>query len=180
MQEFQEDTSRYLFSNGVFAMNPQKTLSLAESIDRKIRLMAGAMFLYSLGIACEAMQLVVSPQAANLMDKLSLGLMLGAFSLGLHLVWWKTRNVPKDQHHLLSDPDGFVAEVIKRSCSISWAWTIVFLMLLGLFSKNVGTDLPLEFFTKLGVFLMLCVFSLSFFHLFRSHPEEEPADSRDV
>ncbi len=148
-------------------------IDMAEAVDQKLRLMALAMLLLAIRSASEACMMLVSEELAFYLDVLQIGLMVSAIGLMLHLAYWKLIKVPKHLRRLFSDPDGYIVEVLRKSCLTSWLSTLVYISFVGPVISKIWVEFPVKFFTESALFVMLGAFSLKFLSMYRGGNDPE-------
>lgn len=138
-------------------------LSPADAADKHITLIALTTFLFSLLYLSSAGQFLVSESVASTMEIGEKVLALAAIAVVLPILLWKFRNLSATEKQAYKNPEGFVTEVFKKACTVSWAWTFVFLVALKMISRRAFADFPPEFYIQLILGVMLGIFSLAFF-----------------
>lgn len=158
-------------------MSAKDGIPIAEAMDRHMRFVVLGMFLFSLKWAAAAATHLAGQEMAgylNLASDIATGLGLAIILFALA---WKLRRlskIPRGQRRAFLDPDGYVADVFKKSCVISWSWTFVVLVFMEAAARKQLGTLPSEFFVRFSIFAMLAVFSVSFF--IRSRGGEDDFD----
>ena len=89
-------------------------------------------------------------------------------------LYWKIRFIPRSERfHLLASSDSFANLTMYRAIKTSWILTMLLLIFFTSIIGKGNSTLPAEFYLNLVLFLMLAIFSLSFFILFFSTDEGE-------
>ena len=154
-------------------MRPFENPSAADQVDNHRRLLFLAMFLLSLIYAIKTASFIVDQGVADYLGIVAKGL-AGLFLIVLLvLAYWKVRFIPKDERYLLASLDSYVMHVLNRACLISWFSTFALLSLMMTTTSHNSSAFPAEFYLNLTLFLMLAVFSLSFFFLLRASGKHE-------
>ena len=154
-------------------MSPSENPSAADQVDNHRRLLFLAMFLLSLIYAIKTASFIVDQDVADYLGIVAKGL-AGLFLIVLLvLVYWKVRFIPKDERYLLASFDSYVMHVLNRACLISWFSTFALLSLMMTTTSHNSSAFPAEFYLNLTLFLMLAVFSLSFFFLLHASGKHE-------
>lgn len=163
----------FIHSNkGELSMSIFKKTSTAEHVDNHRRLMAFAMFILSLIYAVATIRYVVDEETASNLGILAKGLAGVLLIVVIGLIIWKVKFVPRNQRYLFSSSDSYVMQALNRACIISWFSTFILLSLIKVTTSRDSSAFPAEFYINLTIFVMLAVFSVTFFILFRTDKEE--------
>ncbi len=162
-------------NHGEESMSAIKKTSTADHVDNHKRLVCFAMFLLSLIYAVGVIKYVADEEVVSYLGILGKGLAGLFFVVLIVSIYWKVRFIPENQRHLFSSPDSYGMQALNRACMISWVLTFVCLSLIKLTISKDSSTFPAEFYLNLTVFVMLAVFSVTFFFLFRTDREEEIA-----
>ena len=147
--------------------------SAAERVDTHRRLLFFAMFLLSLVYAVKTAAYVVDQAVNDYLGLFAKGVAGVLLIVVIVLVYRKVRFLPRADRHLLASLDSYVMHVLNRACLISWFSTFALVSLLMTTTSHGSSAFPTEFYLNLTLFLMLGVFSLSFFFLLRADDRHE-------
>jgi len=153
----------------------QNDLPTAETLERQYRMVAFILFVVALIQATEAARnLVEMDLLLSILKYTRFGLAVVMFpAVGL-LIFWKMRMLAKIPKHLrgyLAEPEGYAFEVWKKAMVYSWAATMFTLYALGNMEEKL--DGNVELFASSCLAIMLGVFSVSFYVMYRTDGEED-------
>ncbi len=154
-------------------MNKQRKISPADQVDNHRRLLFLAMFLLSLIFGIKTTAYLIDEETKEVLN-ITAKVLAGLFAIVLiSSIYLKLAYIPRKQRHLFNSPDSYVTQVFNQSCRNSWVLTFVLLTLISVTTSQYSSAYPTEFYLNLIMFIMLMVFSLSFFVLFQAVTEEE-------
>lgn len=149
-------------------MPPFGTSTPADVGDRHRHLLAFALLAIGGGHAASAAAHLTGETTAVYLDWVLTGCAVVTVLLVVPILVWKLRHRSADMRYPYCNPDGFVAETVRRAQKASWETTFVVVILLAALDETiVGLGLPPEFFLSGIVALMAVVFALVFLVLNR-------------
>lgn len=147
-----------------------------ETIERQFRLLAFVLLVIALGLATEALTIVVTDEQIG--SYLHMADNFFSFFVLIPIAYfavWKFKTyfrVPKHLRKYIKENESFAYDVWKRSIVNSWVAVLFCLFAIRPLAKITETQ-TVEFFSKIVMAIMLGVFSLSFFYLYRTDDAEE-------
>ena len=147
----------------------------AQIIDSFMQRTALGGFLLALAYAMSAAMLVTSPEVAEVLDNLQLGLgilvILVVFPAFLRIVKLRRRSGSDCE-----ETDGYIVAMFKKASTNAFSLTFVFLIIMQVVTEKIQTGLPASFFVDIILAFTLGVFSITFFMLVRSVSDETEDD----
>ena len=147
----------------------------AQIIDSFMQRTALGGFLLALAYAMSAAMLVTSPEVAEVLDNLQLGLgilvILVVFPAFLRIVKLRRRSGSDCE-----ETDGYIVAMFKKASTNAFSLTFVFLIIMQVVTEKIQTGLPASFFVDIILAFTLGVFSITFFMLVRSDSDETEDD----
>ena len=147
----------------------------AQIVDSFMQRTALGGFLLALAYAMSAAMLVTSPEVAEVLDNLQLGLgilvILVVFPAFLRIVKLRRRSGSDCE-----ETDGYIVAMFKKASTNAFSLTFVFLIIMQVVTEKIQTGLPASFFVDIILAFTLGVFSITFFMLVRSDSDETEDD----
>lgn len=147
-----------------------------ETIERQFRLLAFVFLVIALAQATEAFTSVVTQE--KLLSYLQMADSFFSFFVLIPIAYfsvWKAKTyyrVPKHLRKYIKENESFAYEVWKRSIINSWVAVLFCLFAIRPLSK-LSQAHTIGFFSRIILAIMLAVFSLSFFYLYRTDDFED-------
>lgn len=159
-------------------MNENVDMSPAEASDRHKRLLGLSMLALALLFAIDAVEHVLGPEAKFYLDIVSVVLAIFVVAPGVLVAYWKLWKLPSHQRELYFSADGFVMDALHRAQRLSWATTLMVLVVASsVFDGPLLNAYPTEFYLDALLALMLGVLSVAFFYrvgVADDDPEDAP------
>ncbi len=148
-----------------------------EVADRHRRYLVLAMLAVAVMSGANAVERIVGPETARLMEHLELAMVIVVAMTLLPMMAWKFKNRDQSLQYLYLDETGYVAQTLHRAKNASWVATFVFLSVLAPLARRFEA-VPSEFFVYLSTAVMLAVFVVTFFILNFGGSNESEEDER--
>ena len=155
-------------------MSKKNKSSIADQMDNHKRLMALAILLLSIIYAIKTTFYFVDSETKHYLAFIATGLFILVAILLVILVSWRFITMARKKGCLQPPSDSFVMHVRDKAIITSWILTFVFISAITVITKRESSPMPVEFYLNLTSFIMLAVFGVSFFVLFRAGNDDEP------
>ena len=154
-------------------MSKKNKSSIADQMDNHKRLMALAILLLSIIYGIKTTFYFVDSETKHYLVLIATGLFILVAIILIILVSWRFITMARKKGCLQPPSDSFVMHVRNKAIITSWILTFVFVSVLTVITNRNSSPLPAEFYLNFISFIMLAVFGVSFFILFRAGSDDE-------